>query len=354
MLIIRPISGSDLDALMLCAEESGHGFTSLPVDPTLLRDKIARSIKSFAANAKKPSFESYLMVAEDTKTGEIVGTSGIEAAIGLDNPFYTYHISKVVHHSKHLNVHNIVEVLTLGHNYTGATEICTLYLRPAYRRGTNGKLLSKVRFLLLAQFPEKFSDLIFAEMRGVSDEKGNSPFWAWLKAHFFSIDFTLADYLTGIGKKEFIAELMPKLPIYVNLLSQSAQAVIGKVHEQTRPALGLLEQEGFSCRGYIDIFDAGPTLECLRQHIDSVRRSFTARVKITAQHSSGTTYLISNTHFEAFRATCAQVGIDRELNFAVIDQEVADALQVKEGDEVRLVELKKSEKSKEAFNDAHH
>ncbi|MFN3589050.1 MAG: arginine N-succinyltransferase, partial [Spirosomataceae bacterium] len=50
-------------------------------------------------------------------------------------------------------------------------------------------------------------------------------------------DFPTADYLTGIGQKVFIAELMPKYPIYVSLLSKEAQAVIGKVHEKTRPAL---------------------------------------------------------------------------------------------------------------------
>ena len=74
---------------------------------------------------------------------------------------------------------------------------------------------------------------------------GNSPFWEWLEAHFFSMDFPTADYLSGIGNKVFIAELMPRYPIYTNLLSQEAQDVIGHVHEKTRPALRLLEREGF-------------------------------------------------------------------------------------------------------------
>ena len=69
-------------------------------------------------------------------------------------------------------------------------------------------------------------------MRGVSDEDGNSPFGNGYKSTFFSIDFTMADYLTGIGKKGFIADLMPKLPIYINLLSKEAQEVIGQVHEK--------------------------------------------------------------------------------------------------------------------------
>ncbi|OEE64465.1 arginine N-succinyltransferase [Enterovibrio norvegicus FF-454] len=338
MLVIRPIKKTDFDALMLCAVESGHGFTSLPVNDELIQGRIDHSVDSFGRDAQAPGTEGYLMVAEDTETGEIAGTTGIEAAIGMDNPFYSYHISKVVHHSRRLNVHNVVEVLTFGNNYTGATEICTLFLRPEFRGGLNGKLLSKCRFLMLAQFPEKFSDVIFAEMRGVSDEDGNSPFWKWLKEHFFSIDFTLADYLTGIGQKGFIADLMPKLPIYVNLLSDEARAVIGQVHEKTRPALRLLEKEGFTRRGYVDIFDAGPTVECLRQNIDSIRRSFTARVKI-AEHSSAQDYLICNSDFQNFRATSAKIGVDEERNEALISQEVADALSVKNGDNVRLVSV---------------
>ncbi|WP_394212519.1 arginine N-succinyltransferase [Enterovibrio calviensis] len=338
MLVIRPIKKTDFDALMLCAVESGHGFTSLPVNDELIQGRIDHSVDSFGRDAQAPGTEGYLMVAEDTETGEIAGTTGIEAAIGMDNPFYSYHISKVVHHSRRLNVHNVVEVLTFGNNYTGATEICTLFLRPEFRGGLNGKLLSKCRFLMLAQFPEKFSDVIFAEMRGVSDEEGNSPFWKWLKEHFFSIDFTLADYLTGIGQKGFIADLMPKLPIYVNLLSDEARAVIGQVHEKTRPALRLLEKEGFTRRGYVDIFDAGPTVECLRQNIDSIRRSFTARVKI-AEHSSAQDYLICNSDFQNFRATSAKIGVDEERNEALISQEVADALSVKNGDNVRLVSV---------------
>lgn len=338
MLVIRPIKGSDFDVLMQCAKESGHGFTSLPVDKEMIQARIDHSKKSFAMNACSPGNQGYLMVAEDIENGEIAGTTGIEAAVGMDSPFYSYHVNKVVHHSRRLEVHNVVEVLSLGNNYTGLTEICTLFLRPQYRGGLNGKLLSKCRFLMLAQFPEKFSEIIFAEMRGVSDEKGDSPFWAWLKDHFFSIDFILADYLAGTGQKGFIADLMPKLPIYVNLLSDEARAVIGKVHEKTRPALNMLEKEGFTYRGYIDIFDAGPTVECLSYNIDTIRRSFTAKVKITP-HSSAQDHLISNTRFEDFRATVAKIAVDIEGNQAHLTQEVADALLVDNGDWVRLVSI---------------
>ncbi|MGF1680995.1 arginine N-succinyltransferase [Photobacterium minamisatsumaniensis] len=334
MLVIRPIKAADLPALMQCAEESGHGFTSLPVNEEILTNRIKHSEESFAKAVSRAGSEGYLMVAEDTKTGEIAGTTAIEAAIGLDNPFYTYHLSTVVHSSRRLNVHNAVKVLTFGNDYTGVSELCTLFLRPEWREGANGRLLSKCRFLMMAEHPQRFDNTVIAEMRGVSDDDGNSPFWEWLKEHFFSIDFTLADYLTGIGKKGFIADLMPKLPIYVNLLSPEAQAVIGEVHEKTRPALRLLEKEGFTCRGYVDIFDAGPTVECDIRNIESVRHSKSCYVEVGLPAKSQDC-IVSNTSFSQFRAVTGKVGIKGDT--AVISAEMAQALQVQHGDQVRLI-----------------
>ncbi len=337
MLVVRPIKKTDYEALKVCAEESGHGFTSLPVNKELLTNRIEHSVASFEKqNVTEPSDEGYLMVGVDSETGEVGGTTGIEAAIGWDTPFYTYHISKIVHSSARLGVHNEVKVLTFGNNYTGCSEVCTLFLRPTFRGGLNGRLMSKCRFLMMAEHPERFAKTVFAEMRGVSDKEGNSPFWKWLQEHFFSIDFTMADYLTGIGKKGFIADLMPKLPIYINLLSKDAQAVIGKVHPKTAPALKLLEDEGFVCRDHVDIFDGGPTVECDLRNINSVRNSFRAKVKVQ-DHTSSQDYLMINTSFENFRATAAKGAFDHETQTVLLAQDVADALEVKSGDFVRML-----------------
>ncbi|XAW89377.1 arginine N-succinyltransferase [Vibrio sp. CDRSL-10 TSBA] len=337
MLVVRPIAMSDYDALHTCAVESGHGFTSLPVNQELLTNRITHSEYSFSKpNVTEPGDEGYLMVGFDSESGEVAGTTGIEAAVGWDMPCYSYHISTIVHSSPKLGVNNVVKLLTFGNNYTGCSEICTLYLRPAFRQGLNGRLMSKCRFLMMAEHPERFSKTIFAEMRGVSDEHGNSPFWQWLQEHFFSIDFTMADYLTGIGKKGFIADLMPKLPIYINLLSKEAQAVIGQVHEKTRPALALLEKEGFTCRNYVDIFDAGPSVECDLRNIESVRDSVRAKVEVAA-HSSSQTFLMCNSSFEQFRATAAKAAHNRESGTVIIAPDVASALQVETGDWVRIL-----------------
>lgn len=337
MLVVRPIVMSDYEALHHCAVESGHGFTSLPVNQALLTHRIQHSEYSFAkSDVTQASDEGYLMVGVDTLSGEIVGTTAIEASVGWDVPFYSYHISTIVHSSPRLGVKNTVKLLTLGNNYTGCSEICTLYLRPSHRQGLNGRLMSKCRFLLMAEHPHRFSNTIFAEMRGVSDAQGNSPFWSWLQEHFFSIDFTRADYLTGIGKKGFIADLMPKLPIYVSLLSKEAQQVIGQVHEQTKPALRLLEKEGFVCRNHVDIFDAGPSVECDLSLIHSVRHSIRAQV-VVAEHASSQNFLIANTLFTHFRATAAKAAYDHESRCVRLSPEVAEALLVNSGDFVRLL-----------------
>ena len=336
MIIIRPIQASDYDALHQIAIESGHGFTSLPVNETLLKKRITHSEQSFATDATKPGNEGYLFVMEDTDTGEVVGTSGIEAAVGLDAPFSHYHLGKIVHSSRKLKIYNTVETLTLCNDLTGTTEICTLFLKNSHRANRNGRFLSRFRFLFIAEHTERFADTVIAEMRGVSDEQGNSPFWAWLEEHFFSIDFPTADYLTGIGNKEFIAELMPKYPIYVNLLSKEAQQVINKVHTNTVPALRLLEAEGFERSGYVDIFDAGPTVQSLKHHIETIKNSQLLTVDIGNIEEKQSNYILCNTKLVDFRAVQSSVYISN--NTALITTETAKALLVKSGDLIRIVE----------------
>lgn len=336
MIIIRPIQASDYDALHQIAIESGHGFTSLPVNEELLTKRINHSEASFNKDVSQPGDEGYLFVMEDTETGKVVGTSGIEAAVGLEDAFYHYHLGKVVHNSRELGIYNTVETLSLCNDYTGATEICTLFLGESHRKNNNGRFLSRFRFMFIAEHAERFSDTVIAEMRGVSDSDGRSPFWAWLEEHFFSMDFPTADYLTGIGKKVFIAELMPKYPIYVNLLSKDAQAVINKVHDKTVPALRLLEAEGFARKGYVDIFDAGPTVEANIKSIRTAVESERYQV-IIGDVSESNNYIVCNTQIKGFRAAQASVSIRETAKQVVLTQDVADALLVNEGDWVRIV-----------------
>src|SRR3546814_13187641 len=72
------------------------------------------------------------------------------------------------------------------------------------------------------------------------------------------MSFQEADSFNALHGNQFIADLMPKHPIYTALLRDDARAAIGQVHDSGKPALAMLEAEGFRYDGYIDIFDGGP------------------------------------------------------------------------------------------------
>lgn len=339
VLIIRPIQAADFDALYQIAEESGHGFTSLPVNADLLRHKIARAEASFVKHVDTPFNEGYLMVLEDTASGQIAGTCAIEAAVGMEDAFYHYRLGTEVYHSAQIAVRNEVETLTLCHDYTGAAELCTLFLREPYRKGNNGRMLSRSRFLLLAQHSQRFGETVIAEMRGVSDAQGHSPFYGWLQRHFLGIDFIEADYLSGLGKKAFMAEMMPRNPVYVCLLPEEAQKVIGEVHTNTRPALSLLQAEGFRCRGYVDIFDGGPTVECRLTDIRAVRESRLLTVDIGDMAPSDKQFIISNTQLAHYRATAAYLAVDEQSTHVTLSPALGAALMVAKGDHIRILAM---------------
>lgn len=312
-MIIRPVAMSDLAALKDIAIESGPGFTSLADDHDFLVQKIERSIASFADAVRRPGDQSYLFILVDSDTGAVMGTTGIEASVGTQRPLYHYRVGDAIRQSPGLGLSRHQQTLTLCNHYTGCSEICTLFLRPQYRRAWAGKLLSRVRFLFMAQHPERFADTVIAEMRGVSDQSGDSPFWRWLQAHFVDLDFATVNQMVGTGDNGFIADLMPEHPLYTHLMDAAARSVIGQVHPETRPALHMLESEGFRYTGFIDPFDGGPTVEAPTQSLRSVRQSSHCRVRVRSDVQSpvaawtnggqGKTLMVANNRTADFRAT---------------------------------------------------
>ncbi len=271
-MLIRPASNNDLDAVVALARTAGVGMTTLPDNRELLAARIDASEKTFALKQPRAD-QQWLFVMEDPQDGHIAGICAIAGAVGLREAFYSFRVGISVHASRELNVFTQTQTLILSNDHTGASELCSLYLEPAYRRDHLGAMLSKSRFLFMAQFREHFSAHVIAELRGVSDANGRSPFWESLGRRFFSMEFARADYLTGIGRKEFVAELMPRHPIYSFFLTPEAQAAIGETHPNTKPARRLLEEEGFRFDQHVDIFDAGPTVECDLADIGAVRHA---------------------------------------------------------------------------------
>jgi arginine N-succinyltransferase len=342
MFFVRPIARDDLPAVLALSERTGTGLTTLPANRERLSERIERALASFAGKAARAD-ACYVFVLTDSASGRVVGISAIEAAVGLKEPWYNYHVGTLVHASRTLGVYTAAPTLFLANDHTGNSELCSLFLDQAFRHGKNGALLAKSRLLFIAEFAERFAPKIIAELRGRLEADGKSPFWEGLGRHFFAMEYSAADYLTGIGQKSFIAELMPKHPVYVNLLPPTARDAIAAVHVDTAPARAMLEQEGFRYEGYVDIFDAGPTVECFRENIDAIRRSQVLPVTLGEEDpvpdslTDNVLWLVANRKFDGFRALVAAAPA-RADRFPLLPY-AAMALGVVEGDTVRAVPL---------------
>ena len=339
MKIFRPIQPDDFKALNRLVRRTTYGLTSLPKDKTLLKNRIQDSIHSFTKQSRSPGGETYLFVLEDLNTGKIAGVSGIVSKVGGFEPWYTYKIISTLHASELLKVRKEVEALHLVADHNGPCEIGSLFLAPAYRKKGMGRFLSLARFLFMADHKKLFDPTVIAEMRGVINTRGHSPFWDSLGKHFFDIDFPRADYLSMVNKK-FIADLMPTHPIYIPLLPGKAQRVIGKVHPRTGPALAILQKEGFQDTDMVDVFEAGPVVTCKLNRIRSVKESIKGKVHgITDDVLIGPDYLISNTLFQ-FRACLGTLKFQGAGKKIVIHRKTALALKLKLGDPVRFVRFR--------------
>jgi arginine N-succinyltransferase len=351
MYVIRPITLEDLPSLLSLCTLTGFGLTTLPCDEKLLRRRIRDSMRGFEklTDDDPPIGEAYLFVMEHTPTRQVCGTCAVVSKVGGFEPFYSYRIETSIHQSDVLKVRKEIKALHLVQDHDGPCEIGSLFLSPQHRAPGNGRLLSLSRFLFMANHPLYFDPIVIAEMRGVVDGKGHSPFWEAVGRHFFDVDFPKADYLSMVNKR-FIADLMPTHPIYIPLLPKEAQAVIGEVHPDTRPALRILQDEGFTTTDQVDIFEAGPVVQCKLTDIRAFRESRQAGVVgISDQKTEGDINVVVNTSVN-FRAALGTVAVD--AGGATIQRDLAAALNVKKGDMIRFTTMKPSQRLAERYHDA--
>lgn len=334
-MLIRPVHHDDLPQLLKLAHKAGVGMLSLPADEAALQKKITTSIASFSGTYERPNEEAFLFAMEDTDTGELVGTTGIFAHVGLSRPFYSYKLSTLVQANSEQGIYARHHVLHMVNDYTNVTEIGALFLLPEYRRDGLGSLLSRCRYLLIAEFPHLFDDTVIAEIRGVNDDAGGAPFYDALAAHFFQMTYAEAEHISATQGNQFIADLMPRYPIYVNLLPKAAQDVIGKPLKASEAAMKLLMREGFSWEDYVDVFDAGPTLQADRANIRAIQRSVKLKVcEIIESVSDGDSYMICNARMPEFHICLDRLEVAPEG--VIISRATARKLNVEIGDAIRF------------------
>ena len=329
--VVRASTPRDLEALYEMAKLAGPGFTNLPADRTVLAAKLAASEAAFTKPADEPGDDCYLLIMEDAARRKVIGTAQIFARIGIRWPFYSYRIGVLSQNSSELDRTFRAEMLNLTTDYEGCTEVGGLFLHPRERASGLGLLLARSRYLFIRMHRLRFADRVIAELRGMIDEAGASPFWDGLAGKFFGMTFQEADSFNATHGNQFIADLMPKHPIYTAMLPENARLAIGRPHPSGRAAMRMLETEGFRFEGYVDIFDGGPTMVANTDAIRSIADARTDKLAATSP-SDGGHAIVATGRLVGFRACLGDVS---PADGAVaLDAEAAHLLGAKPGDEI--------------------
>ncbi len=334
MLIVRPARDSDFDAFSELARLSGPGFTSLPDNEELLRDRIAKSEASFVADVAEHGEESYLLMLEDTASGRIMGCAAVKAGVGLSKPFFNFKLFRIAQSSHVADRRFDMDVAVLVNEFAGSTEVGTLFVHPDFRGGGTGRMLAQSRYLLMAAGPQRFGPVIISELRGLVDDKGRSPFWDALGSKFFRMEFDEADEMSAATDNQFILDLMPKYPIYLDLLPAEARKVVGEVHADGAGAMRLLEWEGFRYDRVVDIFDGGPLVSTPQRDIRTIRESRVVTVRAGSTSGAASSVFLSSDRFPDFRVCRTRVSLGGSQ--ATVDATALAALGLADGDPARV------------------
>ncbi len=272
-------------------------FINLPPDSDIINRKIVQSRSSFMrvargeplpepvrslAGGKGPGggldetlaeTNVFMFVLEDTESRGVLGTSQVIARMGgPGRPNWSFKLHKRHFFSDDIHAGTTHVTATLYGDESGPSEIGGLILQPSYRghKQKLGRFLSLIRFHFMALHRELFADEVLAEMMAPISNEGENLLWNALGRRFIPLSYEEADRHCQISR-DFIANLLPREPIYLTLLPPAARDVVGKVGKETVPARRMLEKLGFEYRDFVDPFDGGPHLHAKTDQIETVK-----------------------------------------------------------------------------------
>ena len=326
--VLRTAKSADVDGVMALARAGGSGLTNLPPDRGLLANRIEASERAVADAAAREAGAAIMLVVEHAD--RIVAVSGIFPRVGAEWPFYSYRLTRQANRSPAVGRLKAQTLLNIVNDFDGEAEVGMLFVDPAMRGSALGALAARGRYLFMAAHRDWFGRRVMAELRGWQDAEGRSPVWEAIGRHFYDMDFHEADRTGALTGNQFIADLGPRYPLYLSLLPPSAQAALGRPHDDGRPAFEMLIAEGFHAGDYVDIFDGGPTVVA---DIDAIRTVRDAReMTMTGEADSGGRSLVAVGRGPDFRVARGRVDGDGRTEPAL-----AVALRLQPGDPMLVV-----------------
>lgn len=290
-IIIRPVRAQDLDDLYEMSGIAQAGLTNFPHDEQVLAKLIAKSEQSFANPSKQTGH--FLFALEHVLEKRVIGISGIISQVGLDYPAFYYDVEMYKTASSILQRYSSYSSIHLK-SYEGAlSEVCSLYLRPEYRRAGIGRLLSLHRFMYMGLFSDYFNENVIAEMRGLSNKDGVSPFYSTVWEERLNLSFSDANRKV-LDYPGMVVDLGHRHPIELSFLPHWVRDVIAQPHPKTAPAYALLSSIGFEYAGKVCVLDAGPVLEAKLDSISVIKSMFKTK----------DWYLMEDLELDTMKAQC--------------------------------------------------
>ncbi len=238
---------------------------------------LARSQRPAATLPQTP--DERLLVAEmagppsgpGAAAGRLLASVRLRPVIGVVLPRAWYHVGVTVHAAAELQLFHRQRTLLLGNDHTGASELADLVC--AHEASDDGHSLPLAMqaaalrevlltaLLVMASRRIRYAGTLIAELPGLRDGAGQSPFWHGLGRHFYSGDPALAAIRHGDAWRCHVAALLPRQPVTTAFLPAAAQAAIAQVAPSSRLQCELLETCGLRYSHHVSVHDGGPVLE---------------------------------------------------------------------------------------------
>ena len=290
---IRPVQTDHVDMLLEMVQQSSGGLSSLQPRREFLLEYIQSSVESFKGTKPIEKPHKYLLgMYHDRK---LIGCAAVKTQIGVESPFINFDIIG----------DGLDQYLVASSRFTGATEVGSLFLHPDYRAYGLGKYLAKVRYLLMAVEPWRFSDTVIAELRGICGPEG-SPLYDHLFKYKLEKTFLEADTEYFDRNPETLGDIVPIGRVDVSEFPLDVRATIAQPHPSGNAAMRMLQYEGFIFSGTIDLFDAGPIVYAYRDTLRTIMNRQTGAAVPVSAVTGGQPHLVCAGELSNFRAVLCE------------------------------------------------
>src|SRR3989338_3849373 len=335
MFVLRSVRLDDFKQILSLSKMLNA--INLSTIPEELQRQVQRSVSAFSGEVRIKGEADYIFCIEDTESNKIIGTSMIMAQHGTrESPHFYFQVLRLEKFSQTIHSGIVHQVLRLGYDMDGPTEVGGLVLHPAFRHAGKhlGKQLSWGRFLYIAMHRRRFKDRVISEFLPPLTPDGKSPLWEAIGQKFTNLPYLEADRISR-KNKEFILSLFPRQDIYICLLEARVRELIGQIGEDSLPAKKMLESIGFKYLEMIDPFDGGPHYGARMKDVTLVKKVKSLKFKKVNVRQWKEIGIVGHDKNDDFRAVATEYKTEGKNIY--LPTEARETLGIEQGDALHFL-----------------